>query len=299
MTSSPRPPSGTQYAIEGGGWSAVLTEIGAALRVLACGSRAVVDGFAEERMCSGFRGLPLLPWPNRIADGRYTFAGVEHQLPISRVAENNAIHGLTLWQPWRLARRETSRVALALDLAPQPGYPFALSLEVEYALGASGLEVTTRATNRGETDLPFGAGFHPYLLPRATLDAARLRVPASAYLVPDERGLPKDERTVAGTPFDFRDGDAIGDRRLDHCLGPLGTGDAAAELVLDDLVVWIDRRFHWVQLYSGDKLPIGERRRSLAIEPMTCPPNAFRTGRDLIVLHPGDDVTLRWGLTLR
>ncbi|TMC35048.1 MAG: aldose epimerase [Chloroflexi bacterium] len=273
MTSNDRP-SGAQYRIAAGGWSAIVTEVGAALRELHHGSRAVVDGFPEHRMCTGYRGLPLLPWPNRIEDGRYSFDRVDHQLPINRVSEGNAIHGLTCWERWRIGREDPGRVALSLDLLPRPGYPFSLSVAIDYALSDNGLSVTMRARNPGSVPLPFGAGHHPYFLPRATLESARVRVPASLYIALDGRGLPVADRAVDGSALDLRRADPVG------------------------ALVWMDERFGWLQLYSGDNLPIGERRRSLAIEPMTCPPNAFRSGRDLIALQPGGEVTLRWGVSI-
>jgi aldose 1-epimerase len=292
-----RAPSGVQHRITAGRSVAVITEVGATLRELRFADRAVVDGFAEDAICGGYRGVPLLPWPNRIEDGRYAFGGVEHQLPINRPTERNAIHGLSAWERWQLVTNSPAAVTLGLDLAPRPGYPFSLGLAIEYALGERGLSVTMRATNDGANALPVGAGHHPYLLPRATLDAACLRVPARSYLVSGPRGLPGDEVDVTGTPFDLRAGVPIGGLPLDHCFGSLERGpDGRARVELDDLVVWMDPGFRWLQLYSGDKLPTGERRRSLAIEPMTCPPNAFRTGRDVVVLRPGEELTLRWGV---
>jgi aldose 1-epimerase len=48
-------------------------------------------------------------------------------------------------------------------------------------------------------------------------------------------------------------------------------------------------------LFTGDPLPDVDRR-SLAAEPMTCPPNAFRTGEALIRLEPGRSFTSAWGI---
>jgi len=156
-----------------------------------------------------------------------------------------------------------------------------------------------RASNPGSVPLPFGAGHHPYFLPRATLESARVRVPASRYIALDGRGLPVADRAVDGSALDLRRADPVGALELDHCFGALARdADGMARVRLDDLAVWMDERFGWLQLYSGDNLPIGERRRSLAIEPMTCPPNAFRSGRDLIALQPGGEVTLRWGVSI-
>lgn len=294
-----RPPSGVQFHISAGRWTAVATEVGAALRLLAVGGRALVDGSPDEAMATGFRGATLIPWPNRIADGRYVFAGAAHQLPIDRVKEHTAIHGLVARQAWRVLRKERSAVTLALDLEPRPGYPFSLACLVEYALDEMGLRVTTRMTNTGAGPLPVGGGHHPYFLPRTTLADARLRLAAERVLIPDARALPVEETSVAGTRFDLRAGVAIGTSQFDHCFGGFARGtDGRARIELDDIVIWMDPGLEWVQLYSGDNLPDLERRRSLAIEPMSCPPNAFNSGRDLRVLDPRESMLLRWGVEL-
>ena len=49
-------------------------------------------------------------------------------------------------------------------------------------------------------------------------------------------------------------------------------------------------------MFTGDTLAPGHRRRAVAVEPMTCPPNAFVTGTDLLILEPGETVTHTWGI---
>ena len=61
------------------------------------------------------------------------------------------------------------------------------------------------------------------------------------------------------------------------------------------LTLWVDESYGYLQLFTGDPLP-DVSRRSLAVEPMTCPPNAFRTGEALVRLEPGDTYTSAWGI---
>jgi aldose 1-epimerase len=73
---------------------------------------------------------------------------------------------------------------------PQIGYPFALEVEVEHVLDGHGLTVRTTGRNIGDTELPFGAGFHPYLTVGTRLiDETVLQVQAGTRLVTDERGI--------------------------------------------------------------------------------------------------------------
>ncbi|HEY0646126.1 MAG TPA: aldose epimerase, partial [Nocardioides sp.] len=93
-------PSGDQYDIAAAGYSAVVTESGAALRCLSHDGRDLVHGFAETEMSGGDRGQLLMPWPNRIRDGRYSFGGRDLQLGLSDPARGNASHGLARWAAW-------------------------------------------------------------------------------------------------------------------------------------------------------------------------------------------------------
>jgi aldose 1-epimerase len=187
---------------------------------------------------------------------------------------------------------------------PQPGYPFTLALSVEYSLSGSGLSVSTTATNVGAAACPFGAGVHPYVtVGTATVDSAVLRAPGRTVLNADERGIPRGREEVEGGEHDYRQPRELGATALDHCFTDLERDDdGLARVVLRDpesasgLTLWMDEAYGYLMLFTGDPLP-DVARRSLAVEPMTCPPNAFRTGEDLIRLEPGDSFTGSWGLT--
>ena len=249
----------------------------------------------------------LAPWPNRLGDGAYEFNGVSAQAPLNEIGRRTAIHGLVRWMPWRLTGRAQNRVGLCCELRPSPAYPFSLRLEIEYRLGRSGLTVTTDAQNIGDGDLPFGLGFHPYLTVGTTkVDQARLRLPAGRRLTTDERGLPTGSVSVIGTEFDFTSGRPIGTTRLDTAYLDLARdADGRVRIdvdhpdVLAGTTLWADERFGYVMVYTGDTLEDSVRRTALAVEPMTCPPDALRTGTDLTVLTPGARWTASWGISPR
>ena len=212
-------PSGEQFEIAFGDQRAVITEVGAGLRAYTAGGAEVIDGFGESEACTSGRGQQLIPWPNRIEDGRYKFDGQKHQLPLTEPQRRNAIHGLVRGAPWSVAAREQQRVVMEFALEPQAGYPFALGLSTEYRLDSEGLSVRVTATNRGPKRCPYGAGAHPYLtVGTATVDSITLRVPARTVLHADERGIPRSAEPVEGTAYDFWRPRAIGDTDLDHAL---------------------------------------------------------------------------------
>ena len=190
----------------------------------------------------------------------------------------------------------------ALD--EQPGYPFSLELRIEYALSENGLSVTTTATNVGAERCPYGCGAHPYLTAGTpTVDTASLSVPAETVLLSDERGIPNDAIQVEGSDFDFREPSAIGKTVLDHCFTDLerdAAGRAAVRLSDPDghsVTLWADESYRYVMVFTGDPLP-DVARRSLAVEPMTCPPNAFQTETDVIVLEPKASFSSTWGISV-
>jgi aldose 1-epimerase len=304
---SPRPPetllapSGTQLELTHAGQRSVVVEVGGGLRSYSAGGRELLDGYAADEMCTSGRGQQLLPWPNRIQDGRYEFDGRSHRLPLTEPAAANAIHGLVRWAAWRVAEQEPSRVVLEHLLHPQPGYPFALALSIEYTLSDAGLGVRTTATNVGSETCPYGAGAHPYLtVGTETVDSAILEAPGGTVLHADERGIPTGRTPVDGTEYDFRRQRAIGATALDHCFTDLERdGEGRARVTLRGpaaaLMLWMDASYGYLMLFTGDPLP-DVARRSLAVEPMTCPPNAFRTGEAVVRLEPGDSFTSSWGL---
>jgi aldose 1-epimerase len=187
-------------------------------------------------------------------------------------------------------------------LHPQPGYPFALALRVDYALSPDGLSIRTVATNVGRDAAPYGAGAHPYLtLGTPVVDPLELRVPARTVLHADEHGIATRPEPVDGTDQDFRSARGIDATKLDNAFTDLerdGDGMARVKLRHGDsgLSVWMDEAYRYVMVFTGDPLP-GVNRRSLAVEPMTCPPNAFRSGVDLVTLEPGQSFESRWGIS--
>jgi aldose 1-epimerase len=298
-------PSGKQIAISVGDQQAVVVEVGGGLRSYRAGGRELVDGYGADAMSGSGRGQVLIPWPNRLQDGTYEFDGRRHQLPLNEPERRNAIHGLVRWAAWTVAEQEPHRAVMAYMLHPQPGYPFTLGISIEYLLSDSGLQVRTTATNFGAEACPFGAGAHPYLtLGTPTIDDLMLRAPARTILRSDERGLPIGSEAVAGTAYDFRKPRRIGSIRLDHAFTDLERDqDGIARVALrgssggTEVCLWVDRSYPYLMLFTGDALAdVDRRRRGLAVEPMSCPPNAFRTGDAVVRLEPGASFTGAWGV---
>jgi aldose 1-epimerase len=300
-------PSGHQVEITWAGQRASIVEVGGGIRSYQVGERPVLDPYPAGAMCDGARGTPLIPWPNRLADGRYRFDGADYQVDLSEPEKHNAIHGLLRWRPWRVLRQSEAQVTMGTWLFPMPGYPFLLDVEVDYVLGDDGLTVTTTAVNRGEQACPYGAGQHPYLSPGAGLiDDCTLQLAAATRIVTDgERQLPTGSEATAGTAYDFAAPRLLGTQRLDFAFTDLtrdADGRAWARLGGPDgrcAELWVDEAYPIIEIYTGDTLEPHRRRLGLGTEPMSCPPNAFQSGAGVICLEPGRAVSTTWGVRLR
>jgi aldose 1-epimerase len=298
------PLTGTQYEIEAGDYRATVTELGAGLRQLSLAGTDLVTTFGADELPPHSAGQFLSPWPNRIAGGTYTFDGREQHLPLSEAAKRNAIHGLTRWIAWTRVGHEQDEVTLRSVPHGQLGYPFAVQVDVTYRVDvASGLHVTVTAANKGSRPAPWGAGMHPYLtVATERVDDCELTLPADSWLPVDDRLIPSGPpREVTGTDFDFRTPRKLGGTALDTAFSGLRReADGLAWVRLSgggrNTEVWLDGAHHWLQVFTSDTLEPALRRAAVAVEPMTCPPDAFNSGQDLIVLKPRESVTVRWGI---
>ncbi|MGW8483009.1 aldose 1-epimerase family protein [Microbacterium sp. NPDC055903] len=299
------PVSGRQLTIAAHGYRAVVASVGASLRVLQFEGRDLVVPFDEDEVRPGYRGATLAPWPNRIVDGRYSFGGAEHQLALTEPSRGQALHGLLAWADFSDRIVEADRVVLAAVIEPQSGYPFRIEVETEYRVDAEGLSQTVTARNLGADAAPWGTGPHPYLVAGdGHVDDWTLALPASEVLTvtPDRLSPVAVEPVSEHAEWDFRSPRTIGDVFIDHAFTALDRTDGVAEVRLTTAggtgvaMSW-DGRCPWMQVHTADNPGQDEIHRiGLAVEPMTCPPDAFNSGTDLVVLEPGAVHAASWSI---
>lgn len=298
----------TEYKIRAGGYTATITAQAGALRELRHRGRDLVVPFPAGGPIPDYRGIIAAPWPNRIPDGRYTFEGAEHEVPVNEPERGCALHGLVFPLDWTLESHDESSVTLSCRPEPTAGYPHTVRIEAEYRLMDDGLHTRVTASNIGASAAPYGVCPHPYLVAGpAPLDEWTLEIPAGEFLeVTPDRLLPKETRTVEGHEFDFRAPRAIGSTEIDHAFtdiafdGGTSDGGQARVLVRDPGgtgvgMAW-DSTCPWLQIHTADKQPPAPNRVGLAVEPMTCPPDAFNSGVDLIRLEPGATHAASWSI---
>jgi len=307
------PRSGRQFRIAAHGYEADIASIGATLRALRFEGRDLVVPFDADEVRPNYRGATLAPWPNRIVDGRYVFGGVEHRLPLTEPERGHALHGLVAWSEFADRVVDPDSVVLTATIEPQAGYPHRVEVEVEYRLGPDGLTQTVTGRNLGADAAPWGTGPHPYLVagpapvagaaeaPGRTapatppVDGWTLLLPASAVLtVTPDRLSPVAVEPVDGHPeWDFRTARPIGSTFIDHAFTALAEtgGSTTVELRAGAgggvALTW-DAACPWVQIHTADTpADPATHRIGLAVEPMTCAPDAFNSGAGLVVLEPG------------
>jgi aldose 1-epimerase len=288
-----------RWTIRSGGHEAVIDRRGAGVSGYAVDGVDVVDPLGADEVPSAYHGLVLAPWPNRVPDGRWTWEGEELQLPITEPATGCALHGLVAFSAWQPREVTGDAVELGIAVDPQPGYPFALDLSVRWSVGGDGLRCRLAAENTGTRTAPFGAATHPYLvLPGCRVDDLELTLPAASWLETDDRLRPVALHPVEGTDRDLRAGAALRGRSLDTAFTDVTGNTARVAGGGRALEVWADAAFGWWQVYTSDYFPDGSprRRHALAVEAMTCGPDAFNTGRDLITLAPGETWAAEWGV---
>ncbi|MCG7415988.1 aldose 1-epimerase family protein [Microbacterium sp. ACRRU] len=316
-TETPTLVSGTPVVLRAHGYEAAVASVGASLRSLTFEGRDLVVPFDEDELRPAYRGTTLAPWPNRIVDGIHRFDGREHQLPLTEPNRGHALHGLLSWAHWNVRDVSDDAVTLTATLPAQAGYPWWLVVSTTYRLDADGLTQTVRATNLADTPAPWGTGPHPYLVAGpAALDEWTLSLPADTVLevTPDRLSpVALASVTVDAARFDFRDAREIGAVEIDHAYtGLIWDADGRATVTVTDpsgtgvAMSWAGE-CAWVQIHTADQ-PTGPgtpgHRAGLAVEPMTCAPDAFNddaydfdTG--VVSLDPGASHEAGWTISAR
>ncbi|SHI48512.1 aldose 1-epimerase [Actinomyces denticolens] len=303
--------NGELIDLRAGDYAARIATAGATLVHLRRSDRDLVLPFdAASELPSGWQGKTLAPWPNRTVGAAYAYGGTGYLLPRNEPETDSALHGLVGWLDWQVVDAAEDSVALEVLLPASYAYPWSLELSSRWELDAEvGLTMTLTATCVGAArpstavvgapladgallPAPYGAAFHPYLLRGAGADDCTLTVPAAAVLTADERMVPSGLVDVAGTDWDFRSGSPMTGVSVDNAFTDLPEGTWQVRVEGEEGAVVLASDAPWAQVYTDD----GLGRRAIAVEPMTCPPNALNSGDGLLTLAVGQSHTLACSL---
>ena len=312
--------------IHAGSYVAAVSTDGGALARLTYNEWPLAESFTIVGEPPLSCGAVLAPWPNRVEDGKFTWAGEAYQLAITEPDRNNAIHGFALRREWSVDPTQTtnSSVTLTCTIGNEPGYPWLIDLVASYAVSdPGGLTATFTALYRGvRTSVfdtgpvvdhaPFAFGLHPYLSACGEpLDTSTLTVPVAGILpLTSDRLLPASQvRGIDSGDFDVSAGQRVGTRVLDNCYQRT-MPTAILHGSRGGVAMHVSDNFHWWQIYTASQFPYPDGtalppsdgdaitpHRAIAIEPMTTPPNGFATGTDVIALTPNVPFTATMTLT--
>ena len=284
----------------GGVVAATITQVAAGIRRLSVRGIDIVPPYEAGAKRPWGSGMILVPWPNRIRDGRWTLDGETQQLALTEPAKNNASHGLLRFSPYSVAARTESSLRLEAKVFPQNGYPFLLDTAVTYRLVDAGMEVTHTLTNSSDAAAPVAIGAHPFFtIGDVEPEDLTVTVNVTTRFEVDERMLPTAEVPIDGTDYDLRGGVLLRDLDLDDGFGGAILHDGVSEhsVAAPDgrtVTVWGDENFAYWQVFTTDQYP--GQSKAVAIEPMTAPADAFNSGQGLKWLDPGETWEASWGV---
>ena len=298
---------GSQYelALRAGGRAVrgVITQVGAALRHLSVGSVELAPSFDDRSPAPFSCGAVLVPWPNRIRDGRWAHDGNTHQLDITDPQHGCALHGLLRDVAYQPTERSASSITLSAPIPAQRGYPFNLDTRVRYRLTSSGLITTHEVRNGGLVPAPVAIGAHPFLaigdVPTETL---RLVINGLRHVDLDDRLIPVGTTAVVGTEWDLRSGRLVADLHVDDSWTDLTVVDGGSTHTLRapdgrSVSLWADRHFGFVHVFTTREYPWRDSVvTAIALEPMTAPANSLNSGVGLNWLLPGDALSASWAI---
>lgn len=278
----------------------VIAAVGAAIRCLSIGGVALTPGFDDRNPAPFSCGKVLVPWPNRVRDGRWTHRGRTLQLDITDAVHHTALHGVLCGAAYQPVSRSASSIMLSAPVAHPSGYPFHLDTAVGYHLVADGLVTTHSVRNAGSEPAPVALGAHPFLaigdVPTETLT---LTVDGVQHVDVDDQRIPVGATAVDGTAWDLRAGRAIADLDLDDSWSVSG-GPSVHTLRAPDgraVSLWADGNFGFVHVFVTREFPsYGGAVTAVALEPMTAPADALNSGVGLRWLRPGETFSASWAI---
>ncbi|MET1152856.1 aldose 1-epimerase family protein [Arthrobacter sp.] len=297
--------TGEQFELRRAGSRAVITELAGGLRLFEKHGVQLTETFDDDRIPPSACGILLAPWPNRVAEGRWTLHGAVQQLDITEPARGHAIHGLLRNTGYRLVERTESRLVLRAEIFPQHGYPFRLSHSAEYSLDQAGdLAVRQELLNRSSAAAPVALGAHPFLrLGDEPAHRLTLTVPAARFFPADPQTMIPTEDVPVDEHTDLRRGARLEGLAMDRAYTGLSAGPGGrvvSTLTSDNgstVGLWQTQAFQYVHIFVTSKYP--GRECAVAVEPMTAPADSLNSGTGLAWLQPGGSFGGSWGMTAR
>jgi len=239
------------------------------------------------------KSVIAIPFCGRVDDAKYTFEKKNHQLYINRPKEGNAIHGLLYNKKFDFVKKEVANDFVSITFSHEikkedfNGYPFHIFVMLTFILEENKLTVMINATNKGNSDAPYGVGWHPYFKFDKEYSDFALLIPSHTLLEIKKGtiGIPTGEvyKNKHLPTFDL-----IGDAVFDDCF----TNLTNLEAYVENVTIFWDKSIDFLQIYTS------KDKKSIAIEPMSCAQDAFNNHMGLKILKPGETKSNFFGVRL-
>lgn len=277
----------------------ILPQLGGMLNTYALNGKNVIDGISLNKSgikqyLAAYHSAFLCPFPNRIADGKFQFEGKLHQLKCNETANNSALHGFIADKIFSIKNIDTNEqeaiiVLLYIYKGDLAGFPYPFEVELEYKLELSGkLTCSSKISNTGKTSLPFGLGWHHYFTLGEPINTLHLSFATKHQIEFNERLLPTGQNVDCEQIKGL-----IQNKNYDDCFA-LNDSKISLESSSHLLEIEVEPSiFPYLQVYTPP------HRKSIAIEPMTCIPDAFNNRIGLGVLEPNATSTQHFSLLLK
>jgi len=229
--------------------------------------------------------FPLVPYANRIADGRFRFEGERYVIPRNVADQAHPLHGTGWLQPWTVEQSDERSATLHYRHGADDGWPWAHDAEQRIVLGDEGLHVTLSLTNTGDRAMPFSLGLHPYF---TKARVSRLRFDAERVWLIDDAFLPT-EPAPADRLGDWAAGETVERTSLIDNSYEGWSGNATISRDDGDLrLAGMSTPFLHVFTPPGEPY--------FCVEPVTAMPDAFNRAVPA-VLQPGESHAITMTLT--
>ncbi len=294
---------------ETGEYVSILPNLGATVRklVLGCGGKlfSILEYpqlYEETLENKHYAGVKLIPFPGRIVDASYRFAGKTHTLKVNS-SGNFAIHGFFYDKPYQLVNTKVQDNSASVALRSEhkgktKGYPFKFEVLLTFTLRTGSFTCTTEIRNSDSRPIPIGDGWHPYFKTSGSVKRLLLSIPAHSVVEVTPSKVPTG---VVRKPVSKRSTVPLSNETLDSVLDFGKSHQKVTTKLIDrklgvEIQLWQDSgvgRYRYLILYR----PVS--RTSVAIEPWTCAPDSFNNNMGLIVLKPGAKFKASYGVVLR
>lgn len=214
----------------------IAPDLGSNLYRFRVGEHELLHCEMEKLKARGHTGnFVLWPFPNRVRDARYSYAGRQYTLDSVKRVPSTLIHGLVYDRSWGYeqpsADERSASVTTFVEMRPDSpyydAYPFPSRLALTYTLTSSGVTVTYTVKNTGTETLPYGFALHPYFNLLTGAGQTLVALPAGHVMEADQGLLPTghllDVHSTMYAMFDLSQPTPVGHLKLDHVYTDLPT----------------------------------------------------------------------------